>query len=63
MRHLLTISCGLILLLFAFSGCTDCENSAEERNKATVLRVHSEMEEGNIDIMDEVLADNYVRHC
>jgi len=35
----------------------------EERNIATIKRVHSEVSKGNLEIFDEVLAPNYVRHC
>jgi len=58
------LSISLILGLFAI-GCSpqSVTRELEERNMATLRRVHAELAEGNIDIMDEVLAPDYVRHC
>ncbi|MBN1213431.1 MAG: ester cyclase [candidate division Zixibacteria bacterium] len=54
-----------ILMLSALSGCS--QNSAaremEERNKALMKRIHREVSNGNLEIFDEVLAPDYVRHC
>ena len=35
----------------------------EDRNMATVRRVHDEVNQGNIQVFDEVLAPDYSRHC
>jgi steroid delta-isomerase-like uncharacterized protein len=35
----------------------------EEQNKALILRIHAEVSAGNVDIFDEVLSPEYVRHC
>lgn len=46
-------------------GCSPNNDIAkvEEENIATIRYIHSEMAKGNIDVFDEVLAANYVRHC
>ena len=55
--------CLMILSFLLLSGCCDDQASIEEQNKATCVRVHAELANGNLGIFDEVLADNYVRHC
>jgi steroid delta-isomerase-like uncharacterized protein len=35
----------------------------EEYNKALVQRIHAEVSNGNLEIFDEVLSPDYVRHC
>jgi predicted ester cyclase len=35
----------------------------EEQNKALVKRIHAEVSKGNLEIFDEVLSPDYVRHC
>jgi steroid delta-isomerase-like uncharacterized protein len=35
----------------------------EEQNKALVQRIHAEVSKGNLEIFDEVLSPDYVRHC
>ena len=54
----------LIVLLFMV-GCSK-ESSVrqlEEQNKALMQRIHAEVSNGNVEIFDEVLAEDYVRHC
>jgi steroid delta-isomerase-like uncharacterized protein len=49
-----------------FIGCSAAEDSTgkmEASNVATVRYIHAEVAKGNIAAFDEVLADNYVRHC
>ena len=55
----------LVLLLMVFVSCEQdsAVRDMEERNKALMRRIHSEVSNGNLDIFDEVLAPNYVRHC
>ena len=48
------------------SGC--CSEDAriadlEAQNKAVVLHVHEEIAKGNIEVFDEVLTPDYIRHC
>lgn len=35
----------------------------EEQNKALVQQIHAEVSKGNLEIFDEVLSPDYVRHC
>ena len=55
-------TCLIVLLIF---GCQQEPqvNQAELDNIALVKRVHAEIMKGNVDIMDEVLSENYIRHC
>lgn len=58
----------LIVGLITVLGCSNENEMAkitkmEEQNKATVLRLHSEISKGNQAIFDELLTHNYVRHC
>ena len=54
-----------IVVLSILMGCS--QNSAviqmEEENKALVRRIHAEVSKGNLEIFDEVLSPDYVRHC
>jgi len=54
-----------ILIVTASIGCG--QNSAvrelEEQNKSLVQRIHAEVSKGNLEIFDEVLSPDYVRHC
>jgi steroid delta-isomerase-like uncharacterized protein len=47
------------------SGCSEnCRIAqTEEQNKALILRIHAEVSAGNVDIFDEVLSPDYIRHC
>lgn len=38
-------------------------STTEDRNMATVRRVHDEVNRGNADVFDEVLSADYARHC
>jgi predicted SnoaL-like aldol condensation-catalyzing enzyme len=69
MRRILALS---ILALFALitmcsdgdQATSDTNNSNDtEKNKAVVIRMHDELLKGNLDILDEVLAENYTRYC
>jgi len=54
-----------VLGLAILSGCSQ-ENAVrklEEQNMALMQRIHSEISKGNLEIFDEVLAPDYVRHC
>ena len=55
----------ILSLLFGLIGC--CQDSTvkemEKRNKALMQRIHAEVSKGNLEIFDEVLAPDYVRHC
>lgn len=58
----------MIFGLVSILGCSGDDKIAEiakqeEQNKATVIRVHSELSKGNLAIFDEVLSHNYIRHC
>jgi predicted ester cyclase len=52
-------------LLILVPGCSQDTtiNQLEKQNIALIRRVHAEISVGNLDIMQEVLAENYVRHC
>ena len=67
MRNIYRIAIAVSLLLWMamiIGCCGECEvTSQEEKNKATVKRIHEEASKGNLAIFDEVLAPNYVRHC
>ena len=58
----------LTIALLVVTMLTSCsQNSAvkemEEQNKALVQRIHAEVSRGNLEIFDEVLSPDYVRHC
>lgn len=60
------VFCSVITLAILFlAGCSSDCNLAEmeAENIATVKRIHAEMAKGNMDVFDETLAPNYVRHC
>jgi predicted ester cyclase len=38
-------------------------SATEDRNMATVRRVHDEVNRGNVNVFDEVLSADYARHC
>jgi predicted ester cyclase len=54
----------ICILIFALN-CADNSSitQVEEQNKAVVYRLHNEISNGNLDIFDELLAPNYIRHC
>ena len=55
----------IALVLTVLVGCG--QNSAirqlEEQNKALMRRIHTAVSNGDLEIFDEVLSPNYVRHC
>jgi predicted ester cyclase len=56
---------GVLLILLVLAGCSR-DNSVkelEEQNKALIQRIHAEVSAGNLEIFDEVLSPDYVRHC
>ncbi len=69
MKNLITIfSCLIFITVLLITGCSQSNYlvKLEEQNMATVRMVHNELIKNgniNIDIFDEVLTDNYVRHC
>jgi len=64
MKHVRMLLSGAILAVLA-TACTQdsAVQELEEQNIALVQRIHAEISNGNLDIMDEVLAADYVRHC
>jgi len=65
MKMAVRIAIVLVCTALAFAGCSqdDPITLMEEQNKALVQRIHSEVSNGNLDIFDEVLSTDYVRHC
>jgi len=65
-RIIRIISCLItsFTLLFLLGCSTDnYVADMEKENIATIKYIHAEMAKGNIDVFDEFLTDNYVRHC
>ena len=56
---------GLLILGLLLAGCVQDETNAnlEEKNNALIQRIHAEVSKGNLEIFDEVLSPDYVRHC
>lgn len=54
-----------LLALTILSGCSQdsAVRETEKNNKALVQRIHAEVSKGNLEIFDEVLSPDYVRHC
>jgi predicted ester cyclase len=54
-----------LVVILIFISCTrdSAVRELEERNKALMQRIHAEVSKGNLEIFDEVLAPDYVRHC
>ena len=54
-----------IILLITLMGCSEeCKVAQlEAQNIALIQRIHSEVSKGNLEIFDEVLSPDYVRHC
>jgi len=53
------------VIMTSIAGClsdNQCRDT-QEQNMALIHHVHEEMAKGNIDVFDEVLSPNYVRHC
>ena len=58
----------LLVVVLASSILAGCSQESavreiEEQNKALVQRIHAEVSKGNLEIFDEVLSPDYVRHC
>jgi steroid delta-isomerase-like uncharacterized protein len=55
----------VVLVLPVLAGCSQdsAVKKLEEQNKALVQRIHAEVSHGNLEIFDEVLSPDYVRHC
>lgn len=58
---ILVVFISILLLVGCFSD--NSLTKMEEENIATIRYIHAEMAKGNIEVFDEVLAPNYVRHC
>jgi predicted ester cyclase len=54
-----------MLILPILAGCSQesAVSQMEEQNKALIRRIHAEVSNGNLEIFDEVLSPNYIRHC
>jgi len=54
-----------VLVSPILAGCSQesAVREMEEQNKALVQRIHAEVSKGNLEIFDEVLSPDYVRHC
>jgi len=54
-----------VLVAPILTGCSQksAVREMEEQNKALVQRIHAEVSKGNLEIFDEVLLPDYVRHC
>ena len=65
MRHTLCTFIGTVMVCLFLAGCSpdSTVSQMEEQNIALIKRVHAEVSKGNLEIMKEVLADDYVRHC
>jgi len=52
-------------VLIVLTGCSQDSvvREIEKQNIALVQRIHSEVSNGNLEIFDEVLSPDYVRHC
>jgi steroid delta-isomerase-like uncharacterized protein len=52
-------------VLITLAGCTQksAVEEMEEQNIALVQRIHAEVSNGNLEVFDEVLSPDYVRHC
>jgi predicted ester cyclase len=57
-----SLVCMVMLLLISCAQNEDFKKM-EKENIAKIKYIHAEMAKGNIDVLDEVLAPNYVRHC
>jgi steroid delta-isomerase-like uncharacterized protein len=62
-RGLLTILFPLLVMVLASCQQDSAVRDLEEQNKALMHRIHTEVSNGNLEIFDEVLAPDYVRHC
>lgn len=62
-RFSLFLFCSFTLIISL--GCSNDKELAkmEKANIETVRYVHSEIAKGNLDVFDEILTPNYVRHC
>jgi predicted ester cyclase len=54
-----------IIVLLVLAGCSQesAIKKMEENNIALIQRIHNEVSNGNLEIFDEVLSPDYVRHC
>jgi predicted ester cyclase len=53
----------MILLLMVSCSKESSVRQLEEQNKALMRRIHTAVSNGDLEIFDEVLSPNYVRHC
>ena len=54
---------GFLISLVLLAACSDPQKAQDEKNMQLVRHVHEEVAKGNLDVFDEALNDNYVRHC
>jgi steroid delta-isomerase-like uncharacterized protein len=52
-----------ILTILASCSQDSAVRQMEEQNIALIQRIHEEVSNGNLEIFDEVLSPDYVRHC
>ena len=57
--------CAVLLTGLITAGCVQdvAVENLEKDNIALIKRIHAEVSKGNLEIFDEVLAADYVRHC
>lgn len=53
----------MVILIFISCIRDSAVRELEEQNKALIRRIHAEVSKGNLEIFDEVLSPDYVRHC
>jgi steroid delta-isomerase-like uncharacterized protein len=64
-RYRLVRLFGILVGSLVLIGCSQESMVAklEQQNTELIKRAHAEISKGNLEIMKEVLADDYVRHC
>jgi len=63
MRKILRMAVVVCTVLVVLSGCEDRQAVLEQQHKEVVRKAHAELVKGNLAVFDEILADNYIRHC
>jgi len=63
MVSVILIIAALALMVLASCSQESAVREMEEQNKTLVQRIHAEVSKGNLEIFDEVLSPDYVRHC
>ena len=64
-QYRLICAVAFVSVVILLAGCAQdsAVGELEEQNKALVRRIHAEVSKGNLEIFDEVLSPDYVRHC